>query len=356
MHTHDAQALVLTALTEGPLHGYAVNAAVEKLSGAPLGAGSLYGALARLEKKGLVEALAVEGRRRPYRITGRGRELLAREARTMERVSGQVFETVTPDEVQYLDRVAATGAGRTYKHVARYELRAGPGHTVLDLGCGPGTDLAALAGSVGPGGAVIGIDASREMVELARERTEGLATVDVRLADIHRLPLPDAGADRARTDRVLQHVEDPAAVLAEVRRVLRPGGRLVLAEPDWDSLALDHTDLDAARAYTRHITDRIVRNGIIGRQLPRLVREAGFVVPSVTATTSVFRDVRAADEVLGLHRNTRRAVAAGYLTEEQGERLLADLASEGPFLASVTLYVVVAEIPAAAAGTPAARP
>ncbi|MGV9314004.1 methyltransferase domain-containing protein [Streptomyces sp. NPDC003691] len=347
MRTHDAQTLVLTALTEGPLHGYAVNSAVEKLSGARLGAGSLYGALARLEQKGLVEALEAAGRQRPYRITGRGREVLAREARTMERVSGQILETVAPDEVHYLDRVAATGAGRTYKHVSRYELRAGAGHTVLDLGCGPGTDLAALAGCVGPGGAVIGIDASREMVELARERTAGLGTVDVRLGDIHRLPLPDASADRARTDRVLQHVDDPAAVLAEVRRVLRPGGRLVMAEPDWDSLAIDHPDLDIARAWTRHITDRIVRNGVLGRQLPRLAEEAGFAVPATTAVTSVWRDVGAADEILGFRRNTERAVTAGYLTGEQGRSLLAALTSGGHFLASVTLYVVVAEVPEA---------
>ncbi|MFE0426252.1 methyltransferase domain-containing protein [Streptomyces sp. NPDC058953] len=344
MQTHDAQTLVLTVLAEGPGHGYAVNAAVEKLSGARLGAGSLYGALERLERKGLIEPMEVRGRRRPYRITGRGRDVLAREARTMGRVSGQVFETVPPDEIHYLDRVAA-GAGRSYKHVARHELRARAGHTVLDLGCGPGTDLESLARQVGPGGSVIGIDASREMVERAGERTAAEENVEVRVGDVHRLPLPDAGADRARTDRVLQHVEDPAAVLAEVRRVLRPGGRLVMAEPDWDSLAVDHPDLETARAYTRHITDRIVRNGILGRQLPRLARAAGFDVPTVTPVTSVFRDVRAADDVFGLHRNTERAIAAGYLSREQGDAWLGTLASDGPFFASVTLYVVVADVP-----------
>ncbi|MEU3602476.1 methyltransferase domain-containing protein [Streptomyces sp. NPDC006798] len=345
MRTHDAQTLVLTVLAEGPLHGYAVNSAVEKLSGAKLGAGSLYGALERLERKGLIEAMEVRERRRPYRITGRGRDVLAREARTMERVSGQVFETVPPDEIRYLDRVAATGAGRSYKHVARHELRAGAGHTVLDLGCGPGTDLESLARQVGPGGSVIGIDASREMVERARERTAAEGNVEVRIGDVHRLPFPDAGADRARTDRVLQHVEDPAAALAEVRRVLRPGGRLVMAEPDWDSLAVDHPDLETARAYTRHITDRIVHNGILGRQLPRIALAAGFDVPTVIPVTSVFRDVRAADDVLGLHRNTERAIAAGYLSRERGDAWLEALASDGPFLGAVTLYVVVAEVP-----------
>jgi ubiquinone/menaquinone biosynthesis C-methylase UbiE len=51
---------------------------------------------------------------------------------------------------------------------------------------------------------------------------------------------------------VLQHVADPLRALGEIRRVLRPGGRLVMGEPDWDSLAIDHPDDDLARAYTRH--------------------------------------------------------------------------------------------------------
>ncbi|WP_369354781.1 hypothetical protein [Streptomyces sp. cg2] len=131
---------------------------------------------------------------------------------------------------------------------------------------------------------------------------------------------------------------------AEVRRVLRPGGRLVMAEPDWDSLAIDHPDLGVSRAYTRHLTDRIVRNAVVGRQLQRLALQAGFAVTSVAPATSVFRDVHAADQVLGLQRNTERAVAAGYLTDRQADCRLDHLA-KGPFFAAVTLYIVTAETP-----------
>ncbi|MEU9603901.1 methyltransferase domain-containing protein [Streptomyces sp. NPDC048057] len=364
MRTHDAQTLVLSALADGPLHGYAINAAIEKLAGDRLGAGSLYGALARLEAKRFVEALEGEGRQRPFRLTGRGRQELALQAKSMARVSEHVFESIPPDDVHYLDRVAASDTGRSYKRVVLHALGARPGHTVLDLGCGPGTDLGTLADAVGPAGAVVGVDASREMVERARgragERTEGAegaeasggsegaAGVRVLLGDVHRLPLADASVDRARTDRVLQHVTDPAQVLAEARRVLRPGGRLVMAEPDWDSLVVDYPDLHVARAYTRHITDRIVRNGVIGRELPRLAEEAGFEVPMVVPVTSVFRDVGAADVVLGLERNTRRAVVAGYFGEEEGRAWLSALGGAGRFFAAVTLYVVVAQSPAVA--------
>ncbi|MFH8617818.1 methyltransferase domain-containing protein [Streptomyces sp. NPDC017979] len=350
MRTHDAQMLVLSALADGPLHGYAINAAIEKLSGDRLGAGSLYGALARLEAKRWVEALEGEGRQRPFRLTGRGRQELALQARSMARVSEHVFESITPDEVGYLDRVAASAIGRSYKSVVLPALGARPGHTVLDLGCGPGTDLGTLADAVGPTGAVVGVDASREMAERARERMReraegggGAAGVEVLLGDVHRLPLADASVDRVRTDRVLQHVTDPAQVLAEARRVLRPGGRLVMAEPDWDSLVVDYPDLDVVRGYTRHITDRIIRNGVIGRELPRLAAAAGFAVPMVVPVTSVFREVGAADAVLGLERNTQRAIEAGYVAEGAGREWLAALGGAAPFFASVTLYVVVAE-------------
>ncbi|WP_410626724.1 PadR family transcriptional regulator [Amycolatopsis sp. cmx-8-4] len=84
---NDAQILVLYALTDGPLHGYAVNTAIDELTGERLGPGSLYGALARLEAKGLVEALDGEGRQRPVQITDQGRTVLERELRAMARVA-----------------------------------------------------------------------------------------------------------------------------------------------------------------------------------------------------------------------------------------------------------------------------
>jgi DNA-binding PadR family transcriptional regulator len=63
---------ILVALSNGPKHGYAIMSDVEKVSGAPIGPGTLYGALARLERRGLIAALEPEERRRPYRLTALG--------------------------------------------------------------------------------------------------------------------------------------------------------------------------------------------------------------------------------------------------------------------------------------------
>jgi DNA-binding PadR family transcriptional regulator len=83
----DPGLLVLTSLAEGPKHGYAITVDIEELSGVRLGPGTLYGALSRLEGRGLIEALPAEDRRRPYRLTCAGSAALAEALRTLERVA-----------------------------------------------------------------------------------------------------------------------------------------------------------------------------------------------------------------------------------------------------------------------------
>jgi DNA-binding PadR family transcriptional regulator len=87
MQANDSQTLVLCALADGPMHGYAINAAIEQLTSQRLGPGSLYGALARLEAKHLIEPLEGTGRQRPVRLTDEGRRVLEHELRTMARVA-----------------------------------------------------------------------------------------------------------------------------------------------------------------------------------------------------------------------------------------------------------------------------
>jgi ubiquinone/menaquinone biosynthesis C-methylase UbiE len=253
-----------------------------------------------------------------------------------------LFETTPPDD--YLTRLAASDLGRGYKALARAELDLCEGHGVLDLGCGPGADLRAFAGAVGPCGTVLGLDHDAEHVAQARALTHDLATVRVEEGDVHDLDLADASIDRAHTDRVLQHVADPDQVLAETFRVLRSGGRAVLAEPDWGTLVVDGPDAATSDAYARFVVEQVVRNGRIGRRLPALAERRGFSVDRVVPVTAVFRDVREADQVLGLARVARRAVEAGYLRERAEARWTEHLATQ-PFFASVTLFVVVADRP-----------
>jgi ubiquinone/menaquinone biosynthesis C-methylase UbiE len=250
-----------------------------------------------------------------------------------------VFEEARPAD--YLMRAATSDQGKAYKGIAAGEMGICLGDVVLDLGCGPGADLPAFAEAAGTNGLVIGIDRDPDAVRQARERTKAMSQIEVREGDIQALPVPAASVGKVHTDRVLQHVPDPRAALAEARRVLRDGGTAVFAEPEWDTLVIDYPDLKTARAYTRFITDHVIRNPALGRQLPRLAAEAGFHVERVTPITTVFTDVRSGDQVLGLHRVTSRAVAAGYLTQDTADQWLEYLATQ-LFFASTTLFIVTA--------------
>lgn len=108
-------------------------------------------------------------------------------------------------------------------------LPDGPVDTVLDIGTGTGRILSLLAPRAER---AIGIDLSREMLEVARANLErtGLTNWQVRQGDLYQLPLPGQTADVAVLHQVLHYLEDPADAIAEVVRVLRPGGRLLIAD------------------------------------------------------------------------------------------------------------------------------
>uniref|UniRef100_A0AAU2UYK6 Methyltransferase domain-containing protein n=1 Tax=Streptomyces sp. NBC_00003 TaxID=2903608 RepID=A0AAU2UYK6_9ACTN len=192
--------LVLCVLARGPLHGYAINAAVGELTGQRLGRGSLSSALTRLEGKQLIEPLPARGRQRPLRLTSGGRQLLEQELEFTARITQRMFETAVPDRAHYQERLAATDTARAYKNVMRRALAARPGQTVLDLGCGPGGDLKSLAEAVTSAGLALGVDHDPHMVKRARSRLSGHSRVSVLQADVHALPVADARVDLAWTE------------------------------------------------------------------------------------------------------------------------------------------------------------
>jgi arsenite methyltransferase len=110
--------------------------------------------------------------------------------------------------------------------------RLEPGSIVVDLGCGAGTDLLIAAQMTGPTGRVIGVDMTPSMLYQARDsaRDMGIDNIELHESLIESLPLPDASVDVVISNGVIDLVPDKDAVLDEIDRVLRPGGRLQLAD------------------------------------------------------------------------------------------------------------------------------
>jgi ubiquinone/menaquinone biosynthesis C-methylase UbiE len=159
-----------------------------------------------------------------------------------------------------------------------------PGMSLLDAGCGPGSITVGLARVVAPG-ETVGIDGSVETIEAARAHAEssGCGNVRFEAADVCALPFADATFDAAFAHALLQHLPFPLDALKELRRVLKPGGVIGVADADFDG-ALFAPENDAIARGTE-IMRRMRRNPHVGKHLRALLHEAGFVraVGSATA-------------------------------------------------------------------------
>jgi ubiquinone/menaquinone biosynthesis C-methylase UbiE len=158
------------------------------------------------------------------------------------------------------------------------------GSLVLDVGCGIGSETTRLANAVGQTGKVTGIDNSEAMIKEAQRRASALTVpVHFELGDAHSLPFKDAPFDLCRAERVLLYLEDPAKAVAEMARVTRSGGHVILFDFDYHSFFIDS---DFAE-MTRHIEALLAadpRNPLIGRILPHLLRRAGLKVNLIEQT------------------------------------------------------------------------
>jgi arsenite methyltransferase len=158
------------------------------------------------------------------------------------------------------------------RDLALAALDAQPGDAVLDIGCGPGFYVAALAERAA---AVTGIDQSASMLALAARKTEGHDNVTLLEGEAIPLPLGDASMDRVLSVQVFEYIADVPAALAEVHRVLRPGGRVVLWDIDWTTLSWHAGDAERMARMTQ-AWDRHLVHPALPRTLGAALRGAGF--------------------------------------------------------------------------------
>jgi len=149
-----------------------------------------------------------------------------------EREFGMSIDSVRRTFNDWAPIYNATHAWMPRRRAARLALNLGPGDRVLDLACGTGLNFPHLRELVGERGLVVGVDLTPGMLDIARKliAARGWKNVEVREADAAELPFPDASFDKAIVSFALNIIPDYGRAVAEVKRVLVPGGTFVALE------------------------------------------------------------------------------------------------------------------------------
>ncbi len=244
--------------------------------------------------------------------------------------------------VARLDAMHALESFKTYKKETFSLLRLQLGASVADVGCGTGDDARTLAGLVGPQGRTVGFDLSEAMLSQARERHGDVPGLSFSHAPSETLEVPDSSFDGVRADRVLIHVPSPANTLKEFIRVTKPGGRIVISEPDMPSCWVASND------YV--LTDKIMREiatSCVSPYLPRdlwiMFKDAGLtdVTLSVRAVTAF--DPVSVSKILDFGSVVASMLTRQMLTEQDVADWMAEFAERGRtgrFAAGVPIMIV----------------
>lgn len=241
---------------------------------------------------------------------------------------------------QILDMQAQNPAIIALRERAVALMDPAPGRRYLDVGSGTGEVVRSIAAR---GGAATGVDASPVMVEEARRRAGDTAGIDFAQGDAQALDFADATFDGVHCERVMQHLADPAAALAEFVRVAKPGARILVADTDWETAVLGPVEPDVGRRIRLHLASAFP-NGVIGRHLYRLFREANLNEIEIFPQSMIFTEW---DEQRGigppLAMEIERTRTAGILTDDEATAAIAALRSAsdaGTLFGSVTMFLV----------------
>lgn len=245
--------------------------------------------------------------------------------------------------VRYLDAVGGLETIQRIKQLSYELLEIREGDRLIDVGCGTGRDVEALALVVGPAGRVVGVDCSQTMLADARARLrDANLPIELRVGNAEQLEFADDTFDGCRAERVFVHLKRPELALAEMVRVARPGGRVVVYDADWETLIVDAPD----RAITRKLLNfHCDTSGSrwVGRQLRRLFLEAGLVNVRVFAETLALTHFEMANQVFALQDIATSAAAARAISSEQASQWLTNLQAadkRGCFFAAATGFCV----------------
>lgn len=220
-----------------------------------------------------------------------------------------------------------------------------PGERILDVGAGPGLLACAIAERVAPTGGVAGIDISEPLLAWARAHARAGLSVDYRHGDATSLPFAGASFDAVVSTQVLEYVVDVDAAIAELARVVRPGGRILVLDTDWDSIVWASPD-DALTARVLAAWEAHAPHPRLPRTLARRLRARGLhvdaqqVIPLFNPQPSEdCYSFRMLDLIASFVGNDRGVDAAGWAQR------MREFACRGDGFFSLNRYLFVARRP-----------
>lgn len=255
-----------------------------------------------------------------------------------------------------MDTTSQWPATRRLRQWERRQLNLAPGERLLDVGCGLGEAAIALAADLGDTGGIVGVDASEEMLQVARAGARAAGcNARFTVGDAVALDEPGASFDAVRSERTLQWVNDPLAAVAEMARVVRPGGRVTLLDTAWSSFTIDVGDRDLSARVREAMRFERNRPSNVGRRLARLARTAGLLPCGATAQTHTWTswdpdESPAPDGCFSMESLAADLVAADQLAPAEQAAFVStvhDAARAGRFSMALTMFAVVADAPVA---------
>lgn len=219
------------------------------------------------------------------------------------------------------------------------------GERVLDIGSGPGLLANEMATTVGPSGRVCGVDLSEDMLAISQSRCVEQPWAEFQLADATKLPYEDKTFDAAVSTQVYEYVADIPAALSELHRTLRPGGRALVLDSDWHSIAI-HTRNPMRMARVMSAWDEHFVHPCLPRTLTADLRGAGFSVDGceiIPLLNTEYRDdtySKPTLEIIASFVVGRQGVSAKEARAWHDE--FAELSAQGRYFFCLNRYVFVA--------------
>ncbi|KAF2070364.1 hypothetical protein CYY_008320 [Polysphondylium violaceum] len=262
----------------------------------------------------------------------------------------KVDQTKPTDFIQYVDKLtkSETIIELTQKSFERFSVAKGD--KIIDLGCGAGKDLMALGAMTGETGEVVGVDLSQEMVNVASARVASQTHIRVIQGSADATPFPDNYFDRARCERLLQHVPKPSDFINEMTRVTKSGGKIAVTDPDWESSRVSGPESAEFAAITKAIFFDCKFNAhpSIGvnlkhyfKQNPSLSNIA--IIPAMFTLNSLAD----ANDILCLFSRADLACKQSLITADQLSTFKSEMIQrdqDGTFLFTLTIFTCIADV------------